>query len=128
MKCLQGYERDIDGHCVEKCGDGRRINHECDDGNKVSEDGCSDECKIESGYECQTKNKAIPSVCVRITYEILDVIQLLQGSSLILDCILEPTPAIKYSEAELQKMIMIAIENTNNVPSEIYYSQDEASY
>jgi cysteine-rich repeat protein len=31
--------------CVEICGDGWRIQSECDDGNLINTDGCSDACK-----------------------------------------------------------------------------------
>lgn len=33
---------------------------ECEDGNRISNDGCSSECRIETGWDC-TKN--FPSVC-----------------------------------------------------------------
>mgnify|MGYP002146198205 CR=1 FL=1 len=32
--------------CFEFCGDGRRFNVECDDGNNEDGDGCSRDCKI----------------------------------------------------------------------------------
>ena len=34
--------------CVPVCGDGlRKGNEECDDGNEISEDGCSSACTVE---------------------------------------------------------------------------------
>lgn len=30
--------------CKEVCGDGKLINQECDDGNRISGDGCSVNC------------------------------------------------------------------------------------
>ena len=37
---------------MEVCGDGKRYNLGCDDGNTNSSDGCSIDCKVESGYSC----------------------------------------------------------------------------
>src|SRR5690606_22048128 len=39
--------------CTSECGDGLVINEECDDGNTISGDGCSADCKIESGFTCK---------------------------------------------------------------------------
>jgi cysteine-rich repeat protein len=40
--------------CFEVCGDGININnaYPCDDGNNLSEDGCSSICAIETGFTC----------------------------------------------------------------------------
>lgn len=39
------------GFCVPTCGDSIvSLQEECDDGNKISNDGCSWDCKIESGF------------------------------------------------------------------------------
>lgn len=38
--------------CNSPCGDGLRINEECDDGNTLDGDGCSSACEVEDGYEC----------------------------------------------------------------------------
>ena len=38
--------------CEDRCGDGVIVNKPCDDGNSISGDGCSSECQIEFGYEC----------------------------------------------------------------------------
>ena len=40
------------GECVDICGDSIIIDSECDDGNTDSGDGCSSDCKVESGYIC----------------------------------------------------------------------------
>ena len=39
--------------CYEICGDGKRYNKECDDGNNRDGDGCSASCQIEQGYTCK---------------------------------------------------------------------------
>ncbi len=51
--------------CVQKtddeavCGDGGLDNDEdCDDGNKLSGDGCSSKCEIEKGYKCPEAGEA----------------------------------------------------------------------
>eukprot|EP00347_Sterkiella_histriomuscorum_P023362 403334932 len=53
---IQGYSGiDQNGECIEICGD--KINYgqtECDDGNTISGDGCSELCKIEKDFACNT--------------------------------------------------------------------------
>lgn len=41
------------------CGDGilQTASEDCDDGNKLSGDGCSATCKVEDGFECITNSK-----------------------------------------------------------------------
>ena len=42
------------GGCTTKCGDGLILgSEECDDGNAVSGDGCSADCKVEDGFTCE---------------------------------------------------------------------------
>ena len=36
---------------------------ECDDGNLYNEDGCTEACTIENGYECDPGNERKPSEC-----------------------------------------------------------------
>lgn len=50
MVCPEGYNLNQSNvanfTCVEICGDGKLFNLECDDGNTVSEDGCSSTCTV----------------------------------------------------------------------------------
>ena len=47
--------------CVDSCGDGNvHQDEECDDGNQISGDGCSEECTVEEGWLC---DDAEPSQC-----------------------------------------------------------------
>lgn len=60
--------------CFEYCGDGKRYIHECDDGNNKDGDGCSRDCRIESGYRCTGGTPDTPDQCYnqipsRITIE-----------------------------------------------------------
>lgn len=49
--------------CERPCGNGRRDGDEgCDDGNRLSSDGCNNRCNIESEWACE----GWPSVCERI--------------------------------------------------------------
>ena len=49
---------------VDLCGnDLVNIGETCDDGNHVSNDGCSNECLIEIGWDC---NSSVPSVCTPV--------------------------------------------------------------
>jgi cysteine-rich repeat protein len=43
--------------CVEICGDGIIINDQCDDGNTLNGDGCSEFCKVEKDWSCVNKTK-----------------------------------------------------------------------
>lgn len=55
--------------CVEICGDGVALEVECDDGNIVNDDGCSDKCQIEEGFECEAIDTGDQSVC-RLTTQL----------------------------------------------------------
>ncbi|MBQ9816314.1 MAG: DUF4215 domain-containing protein [Proteobacteria bacterium] len=71
LNCMgieNGYECRVAGTpCTKKtpgnsandyCGDGRVTEgEECDDGNLVALDGCSDLCRIEKGYECPVEGQ-----------------------------------------------------------------------
>jgi cysteine-rich repeat protein len=47
------------GACVTSCGDGlllpvdKAAGQKCDDGNTLSGDGCSQDCAVEAGYDCE---------------------------------------------------------------------------
>ncbi|CAK76180.1 unnamed protein product (macronuclear) [Paramecium tetraurelia] len=52
IKCDDGYEI-INNICLDICGNGiKSEKEECDDKNLISQDGCSDECKIEINWTC----------------------------------------------------------------------------
>ncbi len=46
------------GQCIQICGDGIRLGEECDDGNTESGDGCSRDCKVETGFVCSATEGA----------------------------------------------------------------------
>lgn len=54
---------------VDPCGDGLLdgfVGEECDDGNTDNDDGCSDECVLEDGFECEIVEDAsvcVPTIC-----------------------------------------------------------------
>ena len=53
--------------CVDICGDGflaKRIGDNCDDGNTIGGDGCSQHCQVETGYTCRNGSSTTPSNCV----------------------------------------------------------------
>ena len=55
-KCDRGYIKiEQTGECVEICGDGALLVRECDDGNIINGDGCSDQCKVEPHYVCSNE-------------------------------------------------------------------------
>ena len=54
MFCDPDYYEIIKNKCTEKCGKGIKFTSdiECDDVNLISNDGCSDNCKLEKDYKC----------------------------------------------------------------------------
>ena len=58
--CTSGYEFDINRKCIEICGDGKLIYLQCDDGNLINGDGCSDICTVEMGFVCDQQS---PTKC-----------------------------------------------------------------
>jgi cysteine-rich repeat protein len=50
--CSTGFNRNSQGRCAEICGDGVRFILACDDGNRINGDGCSSNCRVESGWTC----------------------------------------------------------------------------
>ena len=58
-------------YCTEICGDGIIINKKCDDKNFVSGDGCSSDCEIEAGYECEYAETSGRSFCYKAEEELL---------------------------------------------------------
>ncbi len=65
------------GTCESKCGDGIVMPAQpdgpvmpggaCDDGNDVSGDGCSSDCKVEAGYQCEQAAITAESMTVPLT-------------------------------------------------------------
>lgn len=60
---MSSAKKDI-SYCVEICGDGKRFELECDDGNNVDGDGCNCNCEQEKGWHCSGGSSIRPSVCV----------------------------------------------------------------
>ncbi|MBO4350321.1 MAG: DUF4215 domain-containing protein, partial [Proteobacteria bacterium] len=68
----------LDGVCKPICGDGitlwmdsipKEYREECDDGNLISGDGCSSDCKVEEGYTCTEFSTNYPdTIELPITY------------------------------------------------------------
>ncbi|MBQ4359655.1 MAG: DUF4215 domain-containing protein [Proteobacteria bacterium] len=72
----------VNGVCKPTCGDGlvlAEAGEECDDGNLISGDGCSSQCKRESGYSCEVKIATTPGqITLPIVYR--DFIRYVKGS------------------------------------------------
>ena len=53
------------GRLVERCGDGIRVGagQECDDGNKMSGDGCNEVCVVERGWKCEGGSRITSDWC-----------------------------------------------------------------
>lgn len=58
----------VGGRCVPPCGNSViDIGEQCDDGNSIGSDGCSNMCMIESGWRCEgqpSKCEMIPVVTI----------------------------------------------------------------
>ncbi len=55
---------ETDAEVSDMCGDGIvGDSEECDDNNLDTEDGCDDQCKIETGYECVGEPSACSPIC-----------------------------------------------------------------
>ncbi|CAD8144613.1 unnamed protein product [Paramecium pentaurelia] len=59
--------------CVSKCGDGIKIyDEQCDDGNIINKDGCSEKCKIEEDWDCSKQINTISS-CYKLNVPIASI-------------------------------------------------------
>lgn len=67
LSCTSGYQA-IAGQCMTVCGDFVKMpNEQCDDGNNIAKDGCSDTCIIEQDFQCEPKvNYTQGSACFYI--------------------------------------------------------------
>lgn len=81
------------------CGDGIRINAECDDGNRVNGDGCSENCTFEYDYVCEdnTKGQGHGDICYKF------------------GVITRPTISIKRNNYKNAVKISMKV-NMNNIP------------
>jgi cysteine-rich repeat protein len=62
-ECATGYTGD-GRSCNATCSDGiSMVEEECDDGNALSGDGCSEVCSIESGFTCSPTGDSSPDYC-----------------------------------------------------------------
>ena len=62
-KCSAGYTGD-GSSCNATCSDGiSMVEEECDDGNALSGDGCSEVCSIERGFTCSPTGDSSPDLC-----------------------------------------------------------------
>jgi len=60
--------------CTSACGDGNvDPGEDCDDGDQVSGDGCSSDCKVEAGFTCSTETKQDSSTCKSGTGQCLEL-------------------------------------------------------
>lgn len=65
LSCTDECSFDLSG-CIEPapCGDGLiEPGEQCDDGNFISGDGCSQECQVEPGFDCEGEPSACDSIC-----------------------------------------------------------------
>ena len=99
---------------LEICGDGLNLmTFECDDGNLLDGDGCSSDCKVESGYKCYIQEDK-PDICRDIVppYATLEVYR---GNILTISfnekvISLVPSKVIDYIGYEIINYLEITIE------------------
>jgi cysteine-rich repeat protein len=63
--CMPGTFRDtVSGECLPRCGDGAlAASEECEDGNSDSGDGCTADCRVETGWSCDGTDAYGQTVC-----------------------------------------------------------------
>ena len=67
-QCHPDFEFDpISNLCLEICGDGKRYVSECDDGNEINGDGCSESCLIEDYFHCVDGSPTQNDYCSNLT-------------------------------------------------------------
>ena len=67
MDNVSDFEMGKSDSCTSSCGDGHRaLQEECDDDNLEPGDGCSPDCKIESGWYCLHKPGPVGDDCSTI--------------------------------------------------------------
>ncbi len=69
-KCKDTFLLKSDKTCVDistSCGNGQLDDpEECDDGNTISGDGCSNYCQVETNFKCMSNSVSAPSICTPI--------------------------------------------------------------
>ena len=96
---------------LPSCGDGiRTIGEQCDDGNLVNADGCSDACAVEAGFVCSGPNTTVVAAdtCTSGTYLHRIDFESLEDSTCIgilddLDAELSGVNAVRESTAKFYK-------------------------
>eukprot|EP00347_Sterkiella_histriomuscorum_P006905 403350981 len=112
LSCFPGYETYL-GTCREKCGDGKDYQElECDDGNSVSGDGCSQNCTIEDTYYCQGGTINNPDLCSVRPFANLTI-----------------SKDLKYLTASFTKPLKIWSPKSSNLDYKIIFSiNDDSNY
>ena len=90
--------RMADKKCVEICGDRRKITTECDDGNTFNGDGCSAECSVEEGYNCEGGSPGNPDTCTKINYQMKITSSDVKPGTISIDFVVYPAPSTSYSQ------------------------------
>ncbi|CAI2381883.1 unnamed protein product [Moneuplotes crassus] len=113
---VTGYSLNDFGVCKEICGDGLFMGeYECDDGNLVNLDGCSNNCEIEIGYKCNG------TTC----YEIINPTAILSRVSSENTCTLTFSEPVKFSDfGDFNKSLKAYIRGPKS-PYTFKYSIDE---
>jgi cysteine-rich repeat protein len=78
--------------CSEICGDGKRFILQCDDGNTINGDGCSNTCTIESSWICSGGSSTSKDTCTLSTSKITLLKNVIFGNALYQNVFLTPLP------------------------------------
>ena len=104
---------------IEICGDGLNLgNYECDDGNNFDGDGCSSDCKIESGYGCETQPNKL-DIC-RDNVPPTATGNMKEGNTLVIK--FSETVILKSNSEFLSKKILINIITNENCKFSWYFN------
>ncbi len=75
--CKEGFQFDSTKTCTEICGDGLLSILQCDDGNQQNGDGCSSQCIIEDGFQCDSS--ILPTNCKSKIYLNFELVQIIKN-------------------------------------------------
>ena len=97
----------------------------CDDGNFQAGDGCSSNCAIEDGYECNGGSFYSPDACKRINLHLKRTNMSIVFQTVVLNYEISPAIQFEYSQDQLNSMLSFEISPSNKefYPSQININQ-----
>lgn len=108
-------------YCAEICGDGKRFEFQCDDGNTRDGDGCNSKCEQEKGWTCSGGTSVARSNCMKSTQQSASII--IKGAANLFGRVVQGVrmsylpPAIADNEGVLcHKVLLVKVIKSSVVP------------